>query len=82
MSTVLMDTVVTAATAGVLAALLVVAERYLANYGPCSIDINQGSRTLEVQGGKPLLAKKPLIPPRPDKFSSFFKNREKNLERL
>jgi len=56
MGTILLATLVTAATAGVLAALLVLAERTLANYGPCTIDINQGARTLEVQGGKPLLA--------------------------
>ncbi len=40
----------------VLAALLLLAERYLANYGVCAIDINDGDRTLEVEGGGTLLA--------------------------
>jgi Na+-transporting NADH:ubiquinone oxidoreductase subunit F len=39
-----------------LAALLVVAERYLVNYGPCKIDINSGAKELEVRGGDTLLA--------------------------
>jgi Na+-transporting NADH:ubiquinone oxidoreductase subunit F len=38
----------------VLAALLVVAERYIANYGECSITIND-EKQLTVQGGRPLL---------------------------
>ena len=40
----------------VSAALLLVAERYLVNYGPCAIDINRGARRLTVQGGSTLLA--------------------------
>ncbi|MFP4052881.1 MAG: NADH:ubiquinone reductase (Na(+)-transporting) subunit F [Phycisphaerae bacterium] len=40
----------------VLAALLLLAERYLANYGICSIDINNGEKKLEVTGGESLLA--------------------------
>jgi len=40
----------------VLAALLLLAERYLANYGEVTLDINQGARTLEVPGGETLLA--------------------------
>jgi len=38
------------------ALVLLVAERYLAKYGPCAIDLNRGSKRLEVQGGKSLLA--------------------------
>ena len=33
-----------------------VAERFLVNYGICSIDINAGERTLEVEGGQTLLS--------------------------
>lgn len=40
--------------AAVLAALLVVAQKYLADYGECGIDIN-GDRKLTVQGGESLL---------------------------
>ena len=39
-----------------LAALLTVAERLLINYGVCSIDVNAGERTLEVDGGQTLLS--------------------------
>ncbi len=39
-----------------LAALLLLAERYLANYGTCRIDVNGGDRVLEVPGGEPVLA--------------------------
>ena len=56
MTIVLLAALVSGATSGVLAVLLVIAERYLANYGTCAIDINQGSKRLEVQGGRPLLA--------------------------
>lgn len=38
-----------------LAALLLVAERYLVSYGACRIDINAGARELDVQGGTDLL---------------------------
>ncbi|HUT34962.1 MAG TPA: FAD-binding oxidoreductase [Planctomycetota bacterium] len=55
-SFVLTSTVVVAATCLASAVVLLIAERYLANYGPCTIDINQGSKKLEVRGGKPLLA--------------------------
>lgn len=41
---------------GVLAAALVVADRYVNNYGICTIDINEGGRRLEVDGGDSLLA--------------------------
>ena len=59
-----MDTVITvllaaAAASGltaVLAALLMLAERVLVNYGSCTIDINSGKTRLEVTGGESLLA--------------------------
>lgn len=37
-----------------LAALLVLSEKYVVNYGPCKVTIN-GEKELTVQGGKPLL---------------------------
>ena len=40
----------------VLAALLVVAEKVLVHYGVCTLDVNAGARTLEVDGGQPLLS--------------------------
>jgi Na+-transporting NADH:ubiquinone oxidoreductase subunit F len=39
-----------------LAALLMVAERLLINYGICKLDINAGEKPLEVNGGQTLLA--------------------------
>ena len=39
-----------------LAALLMVAERFLVNYGVCKLDINAGEKPLEVDGGQTLLA--------------------------
>ncbi len=39
-----------------LAALLMVAERLLVNYGICKLDINAGERPLEVDGGQTLLS--------------------------
>jgi Na+-transporting NADH:ubiquinone oxidoreductase subunit F len=53
---VLTATGLVAAVCLAFALVLLVAERYLANYGPCAIDINRGSKRLEVQGGKSLLA--------------------------
>lgn len=44
------------AVSGVLAFLLVLAERYLADYGECDIDINSGGKTLTVKGGSSLLS--------------------------
>lgn len=40
----------------VLAFLIVLAERKILNYGPCTIDINDGERRLTVQGGSSLLS--------------------------
>lgn len=40
----------------VLAALVVLADYQLNNYGTCTIEINGGSRRLEVEGGQSLLA--------------------------
>ncbi|MCX7847271.1 MAG: 2Fe-2S iron-sulfur cluster binding domain-containing protein [bacterium] len=47
---------VLAGIAAGLAALLVLAERYISNYGECTIDINNGSRIIVAQGGKSLLS--------------------------
>lgn len=40
----------------VLAAIISVAEKFLNNYGVCKIDINNGDRVLEVEGGSSLLS--------------------------
>ncbi len=42
------------AVSGIFAGLLVVAERYLINYGTCRIDVNE-EKSLEVEGGDSLL---------------------------
>ena len=55
MLTVIIAVVVISSLAAVLALLLVVAEKFIANYGQCSIDIN-GQKQLTVQGGKSLLS--------------------------
>ena len=39
----------------VLAGVLIVAEKFLVNYGVCKIDINAGERELEVDGGQTML---------------------------
>jgi len=39
----------------ILAVVLELADRYIANYGECAIDINDGTRTLTVEGGGNLL---------------------------
>ncbi|MHC4561642.1 MAG: FAD-binding oxidoreductase [Planctomycetota bacterium] len=46
---------IAAALSVVLAALLIVAERYLVNFGTCTIDVNDGGRELRVTGGDTLL---------------------------
>lgn len=51
----LVSALVVSAIAGALAALLVVAQRVISNYGECTIDINAGNRVLKVQGGDSLL---------------------------
>jgi len=53
---VLKATLLVGVLCAVLAALLLVAERLLVNYGPCKIDINAGTRVFEVKGGRSLLA--------------------------
>jgi len=55
MGMVIIAVVVISSVAAALALLLVAAERYIANYGQCSIDIN-GRKELTVQGGKSLLS--------------------------
>jgi Na+-transporting NADH:ubiquinone oxidoreductase subunit F len=54
-STILLTTLSIAGINGVLALLLMIAERFLANYGQVKISINE-ERELEVQGGSTLLA--------------------------
>lgn len=52
---ILITVVIISSLAAGLAAGLVAAERFIANYGACKITLN-GKRTIEVQGGKPLLS--------------------------
>ncbi len=40
----------------VLSIFIVIAERFLNDYGECSIDINDGTRTIKVKGGDTLLS--------------------------
>ncbi len=56
MVTVLIATAIVSTLSAVLAALLLVAERRLVAYGTCVIDINDGAKRLEVEGGDTLLA--------------------------
>lgn len=44
------------ATGLILAALLIVAEKKILNYGTCCIDINEGEHTLKIPGGGTLLS--------------------------
>ena len=53
--TVILAGAVAAALTTVLAALLLLAEHYLVNYGLCQISVNDGRRSLEVKGGGTLL---------------------------
>ena len=39
-----------------LSLLLLVAEKYMANYGPCTISVNEGEVVFELQGGPTLLS--------------------------
>ena len=55
MLTFFMPVLVVSCIATFLAVLLVVAERYLVNYGECVIDINDGEKQLTVKGGNSLL---------------------------
>lgn len=56
MTVIVWAVILVASTATLLAALVLLAERYLTNYGQCKIDINQGRRTVEVRGGETLLS--------------------------
>lgn len=51
----LISILIVSSIAAALAAVLVVSERFIANYGQCKITINE-ERELTVQGGKPLLS--------------------------
>jgi Na+-transporting NADH:ubiquinone oxidoreductase subunit F len=52
---ILITVLIVSAIAAGLALVLVIAERFIANYGPCKITLN-GKREITVQGGKPLLS--------------------------
>jgi Na+-transporting NADH:ubiquinone oxidoreductase subunit F len=66
LATILVATGLVVAVSLVLAILLLVAERRLVNYGTCKIDINDGDKVLELEGGQTLLSsllsKKIFIP--------------------
>lgn len=55
MANALISILVVSAVGAFLAALLVIAERFIANYGEVEIDINAGERTFSVKGGSSLL---------------------------
>lgn len=55
MTDILITVLIVSTIAAGLALLLVISERFIANYGRCKITINQ-ERDLAVQGGKPLLS--------------------------
>ncbi len=55
MTLVLLSIGVTAGLMSVFAALLLVAQKYLVNYGRVTIDVNRGSRRLDLTGGDTLL---------------------------
>lgn len=55
MTEVLISMVVVGAVGAVLAVALELADRFIANYGECKIDINNGKRELTVEGGGNLL---------------------------
>lgn len=52
---ILVTVLIVSGIAAGLALVLVIAERYIGDYGPCKININ-GKREIVVQGGKPLLS--------------------------
>lgn len=55
MVTVIISVLIISSIGGALAAILALSEYFLADYGPCKININ-GQRDLNVQGGKSLLS--------------------------
>ncbi len=56
MSPILTAIIVLSALSGGLTVLLLIAEYFFANYGECTIDVNQGDRIFKVEGGANLLA--------------------------
>jgi Na+-transporting NADH:ubiquinone oxidoreductase subunit F len=55
MGTVVISVLVISSIGGVLALLLVLSEKFIANYGICKIDIN-GEKQIEIKGGQSLLS--------------------------
>lgn len=53
---ILISTLFLVACGSVLSLLLLLAERYILNFGPCAITINNGDKKLEVEGGGSLLS--------------------------
>ncbi|MFN2267848.1 MAG: NADH:ubiquinone reductase (Na(+)-transporting) subunit F [Desulfonatronovibrio sp.] len=44
-----------ASTTLILSLLLIIAEKWILNYGPCTIDVNSGQKVIDIQGGSSLL---------------------------
>lgn len=55
MTPIITAVLVLSALSGILTLLLLVAEFFFANYGECTIDVNQGEKVLKVEGGASLL---------------------------
>lgn len=55
MEQVIIATVVLSSLSAFLTALLLIAEFFFANYGECSIEVNEGEKSFKVQGGASLL---------------------------
>lgn len=55
LKTIITDIALLSAISGVLAIVMVIAEKWLSNYGDCKIDIN-GKRQINVKGGNSLLS--------------------------
>ncbi len=55
MNEILLATGLMTALSGALSVLLLIAERFFADYGECAIDVNQGERTIKAKGGNHLL---------------------------
>jgi len=55
MTPIITAVLVLSALSGILTLLLLVAEFFFANYGECTIDVNNGEKTFKVEGGASLL---------------------------
>ena len=58
-----------------LAGLLILAERFLINYGVCKLDINAGEKPLEVKGGLSAAQRAAVLPLLHDRMTCFMVSR-------